>query len=395
MSEPAASAGTVVLTVTFEEDSHGTVKVTTNEVNDEKPEETVIAPESLDHKVEKVEAKAPTCTENGNIEYYECTVCGKLYTAEDHEEEIAAEDVVLEATGHDWSIVSYRWAYDYSSAQAVITCANDESHIRTVDLEVTYTISDGVITYTAYAEEDGEIYRSVRTALQTPDISTAYFEYYRKLQAQKAAEAAAAEIKPVETTEPVIPAIVNDLPFVDVNVTDSFYDDVKYVYDNGIMNGMSDKEFAPDSTLTRAMIVTILYRVEGEPEVAFAGVFNDVEDELWYSEAIEWAAANGIVNGYGNGKFGPNDPVTREQLAAILYRYANFKGYDVSSGENTNILSYDDSFDISDWAAAAMQWAISIDVLNSGDTAAIRPTESAKRSEIAHAIHAFLVSVSE
>lgn len=101
-------------------------------------------------------------------------------------------------------------------------------------------------------------------------------------------------------------------------------------------------------------------------------------------------ASRGIVLGYGNGKYGPDDSVTREQLAAILFRYAKVKGYDVSIGENTNILSYDDAFDISSWAFPAMQWACGTNVINSGKTAAIRPADPATRGEIAHAIHFFL-----
>ena len=229
-----------------------------------------------------------------------------------------------------------------------------------------------------------------------------YYQYLRWIQAQKDAEAAAkaaekgtAAEAPEQTVEPNVPAAVSELPFIDVTPGSEFYNDIAYVYDKGIMNGMSSTEFSEELPLTRGMIVTILYRVESEPEAAFTGAFDDVEDGLWYSNAVEWAAANGIVLGYGDGKYGPDDNVTREQLAAILYRYANFKGYDVSIGEDTNILSYDDAFEISDWAIPAVQWACGTDVLDSANTAAIRPTEAATRGEIAHAIHAFLENVAE
>ena len=195
--------------------------------------------------------------------------------------------------------------------------------------------------------------------------------------------------------DPAIAETEPDLPFTDVTPDSDYYEDILFVYANDIMNGMSSTTFGEDLTLTRGMLVTILHRLEGEPVVNYAMNFTDVEPEAWYTEAIRWAAATGIVNGYGDSLFGPDDDVTREQLAAILYRYANFKGYDTGIGEDTNILSYDDSFEISDWAFPAMQWACGTDVVNSGNTPAIRSAEAATRGEIAHAIRAFLEEVAE
>ncbi|MCR4669197.1 MAG: S-layer homology domain-containing protein [Clostridia bacterium] len=146
-----------------------------------------------------------------------------------------------------------------------------------------------------------------------------------------------------------------EIPFTDVTKDMDFYDDVKFVYDKGIMIGMSDTLFGPDTTLSRAMLVTVLYRMEGKPGAEYAGVFSDVPAGEWYSDAVECAAAEGIVLGYGDGTFGVNDDVTREQLATIFWRYAKWKDYDVSVGENTNILSFNDAFDTSGSAMAAMQ----------------------------------------
>ena len=190
--------------------------------------------------------------------------------------------------------------------------------------------------------------------------------------------------KPAVPAVTEVPAIVEEkaVPFVDVNLTDSFYDDVKFVYENGIMNGISATEFAPYSTLTRGMIVTILYRLEGEPAVAFNGVFTDVEPGLWYSEAVEWAAENGIVKGYGDGTFGPVDAVTLEQLAAIMERYAGFKGYPLAEGAAVTGTT-------SEWAEANVAWAVETGVLaEAGDY-----TAAAIRAEVAHAIHAFCLNV--
>ena len=160
------------------------------------------------------------------------------------------------------------------------------------------------------------------------------------------------------------------------------------------MNGISDKLFDPYGTLTRGMVVTILYRIEGSPDVEYNGTFTDVPDGEWFTDGVEWAASKGIVNGYGNGKFGPTDEVTREQLAAILYRYAGFKGYDVSIDENTNFLSYNDVFDIAEYAKLPMFWAIENDMIldTNGD---LRPAKAALRWEVAAAIRAFCEKVAK
>ena len=145
------------------------------------------------------------------------------------------------------------------------------------------------------------------------------------------------------------------LPFGDMDDGDWFAGAVRFVYENGMMNGVSETDFAPHATTSRSMIVTILYRLEGEPVVDYAMDFTDVAGDAYYAEAVRWAASEGIVGGYGGGLFGSEDAVTREQLAVILYRYAVYKGYDVSIGEDTNILSYDDFADLSEYAIPAMQ----------------------------------------
>ena len=160
------------------------------------------------------------------------------------------------------------------------------------------------------------------------------------------------------------------------------------------MNGISASLFDPFGTLTRGMVVTILYRIEGSPDVEYKGTFTDVPDGTWYTNGVEWAASKGIVNGYGNGKFGPTDEVTMEQLTAILYRYAAFKGYDVSIDENTNYLSYTDVFDIAGYAKLPMFWAIENDMILDTD-GYLRPAEAALRWEVAAAIRAFCEKVAK
>ena len=145
--------------------------------------------------------------------------------------------------------------------------------------------------------------------------------------------------------------------FGDLTATAWYHDGVHYCLENDLMRGVSGGKFLPDGSTTRAQLVTILWRLEGSPETTGAVRFNDTAGGAWYTEAVRWAAGSGVVKGYDNGCFGPNDAVTREQMAAILYRYAQHKGYDVSAGEDTNILSFDDAFAVSEYAIPAMQWA--------------------------------------
>ena len=183
-----------------------------------------------------------------------------------------------------------------------------------------------------------------------------------------------------------------ELPFIDVRGDDWFYDDVAYVYENGLMNGTSETTFSPYISTTRGMIVTILYRMEGKPAVFEACPFTDVKAGAYYERAIVWAAENGIVKGYGNGCFGPDDQITREQMAAILYRYAKYRGLDVSVGENTNILSYDDALDISEYAVPAMQWACGAQIIHGAD-GRLTPGAKATRAQVAAILHRFCENV--
>ena len=179
------------------------------------------------------------------------------------------------------------------------------------------------------------------------------------------------------------------MDFTDVSTSDWFYDDVAYVYEEGLMQGTGSATFSPYLSTTRGMIVTILHRMEGEPAVSGACPFDDVKSGSYYEDAITWAATNSIVSGYGNGKFGPDDSITREQLAAILYNYAKLKGYDVSVGENANILSYNDAKQISEYAISAMQWACGTGLIQ-GSAGNLMPKDGATRAQVAAILHRFM-----
>ena len=185
---------------------------------------------------------------------------------------------------------------------------------------------------------------------------------------------------------------VRNLPFTDVVRGDWFFDDVRYVYETGLMNGVTAARFAPYGSTTRGMIVTILYRMEGQPSISRDCPFTDVASGSYYERAITWAAANGIVTGHSSTIFAPDANITREQLAAILYHYAVYKGLDVSVGENTNILSYEDFASLSEYAIPAMQWACGAGVLY-GFGGSLLPDAPANRLQAAAILHRFCVNI--
>ena len=169
-------------------------------------------------------------------------------------------------------------------------------------------------------------------------------------------------------------------PFVDVKTSDWFYGSVLKAYEEGWMSGTSAVTFAPNASTTRGMIVSVLYRLEGSPE-AGDSTFTDVKAGAYYAKAVAWAAENGIVGGYGDGTFGPNDEITREQLAAILYRYAQFKGYDVS--KKADLTAYSDYAQVSAYAKDAVAWANAAGILSGTSATTLSPRDHATRAQVA------------
>jgi len=197
------------------------------------------------------------------------------------------------------------------------------------------------------------------------------------------------------TVEAVFTAVEPEpegLPFTDVTSGDWFYDAVAYVYDKGMMEGTTDTTFAPAMNLTRSMIAQVLYNLEERPEAPGAAGFPDVAAGAWYADAVNWAAARGIVKGYDTGAFGPEDSVTREQLAAILYRYAQAKGYDTTQG-GMAVREFSDSASISDWAQEAMAWAVNAQVLSGKGNGVLDPQGTATRAEVAQMLMNFVEHV--
>ena len=177
------------------------------------------------------------------------------------------------------------------------------------------------------------------------------------------------------------------LPFTDVNDDDWFFDVVRYVYEQGLMTGTSDREFSPNLTTTRGMIVSILNRLEDGPTAEVAG-FTDVADGDWYADAVNWAASEGIIAGYEDQTFRPNDPITREQLAAMLMNYAAWKGEDVSVC--ADLSGYNDAASVSSWAAETVQWAVAEGLISGMPGNLLEPQGSATRAQVAAILERFL-----
>ncbi len=180
------------------------------------------------------------------------------------------------------------------------------------------------------------------------------------------------------------------LPFYDVYLSSWFYDSVINIYKAGLMNGTTETTFSPNTNITRAMLVTVLWRIENEPATNYLIQFEDVDNETYYKKAVRWAASEKIVNGYSETEFAPDDNITREQIATIMHRYAQYKGYDVSVGENTNILSYDDFADVSEYAIAPMQYTAGAGILKGKTESTLNPKDNATRAEIAAVLHRFI-----
>ena len=180
--------------------------------------------------------------------------------------------------------------------------------------------------------------------------------------------------------------------FTDVDTDDWFADAVQYMLDNGMMNGVTDTTFGPGTTTTRGMIVTILYRLEGEPDTT-ASSFTDAASGMYYADAVAWAQANSIVTGITETIFAPDQAITREQMAAILYRYAQYKGYDVTA--SNDLSSYTDASRISAYATTAMQWANAEGLITGNTSTTINPTGNATRAEVATILMRFCETVTK
>ena len=320
-------------------------------------------------------------------------------------EALAGRDVTLEISlpgGVSWTVNGQDIPENTDLTDLDLGVTLDAS---TIPVSVINTVTGAVDTIQLSLKHDGEFEFTMILSAPLGETNAGYWAnlyYYntrtRALEFQSASKIATdgtasfpfshasdyAIVIDTDSHEPV------ELPFTDVPEGAWYEDAAAYVYKHGLMAGTSATTFAPDVTTSRAMIATILWRMAGSPVVNYAMNYTDVAQGQWCSEAIRWATSEGVVTGYGNGLFGTNDPITREQLATMLWRYAQTEGYDVSIGEDTNILSYTDVANLSEYAIPAMQWAVGAGIINgTGDGSTLTPQGQATRAQAAVMLQRF------
>ena len=243
-----------------------------------------------------------------------------------------------------------------------------EWEYSTIDLDEYVPEKEGYKFVGWYADED--LTKKIDEVYLTQD--TTVYAKWEKIEEEVPEEPdETEEIKETET-----------ISFKDVKESDWFYEAVSYAVENGLMSGMSEDIFAPNTPLTREMLAVVLYNVEGQPESTEANTFTDVKGDMWYTDAILWANENGIVAGYDNGAYGVGDLITREQFATILYRYAQSKGYDTTQG-GMAVREFSDYENISDYARPAMAWAVNAGIMGGMDDGTLMPQGKATRAEAA------------
>ena len=297
--------------------------------------------------------------------------------------------VVTVACEHEWDDgVVTKEATCEEAGELTYTCEKcGESYVEEIPA-LGHAWDDGVVTKEATCEEKGELTYTCANCgeTKTESIPALGHNYENGTCTNCGKE------KPTGVTKPEGPYDENgnviELPFVDVLPSDWFYNDVLYVYSNGLMNGTSATSFAPYGVTTRGQIVTILYRLEGAPAVTGACPFADVAAGSYYEDAITWAAAKGVVTGYDATTFGPDDQITREQMAAILYRYALNKGM-AAPALVDNLAAFADAANISGYAVEAMNWAVGQGLLNGMGDGTVAPQGQAIRAQAAAILHRF------
>ena len=305
-------------------------------------------------RVSAAQTKSPTCTEPGEIT---CTATFSVDWAE-------TQNVVAGFTdplGHDWNEPTYEWNDDYSACTATRVCKRDKSHIETAEAVVTSKQKDpqigveGEITYTAAFQAEW-----AETQVKTV-----------KLPALEPEEDAADH-------------------FTDIGRDAWYLEAVNYAFQHKLFGGMSENTFEPETPMNRAMLVTVLWRYEGEPEKG-QNDFTDVPADEWYTKAVAWAAHNEIVNGVGNGCFEPETDVTREQMAAILYRYANWKK--IKTEKRGDLSVFPDASQVSTgWALEPVQWAVGEGLINGSD-GKLLPQGPATRAQVATILMRFIKAI--
>lgn len=333
---------------------------------------------ALGHDLSKTESKAATCTEEGNSDYYTCSKCSKYFSDEKGTKEIGKDSWVIPPLGHALSKTESKAATctedgnsDYYTCSTCSKFFSDEKGTEEIEKDSWIIAASGhsfgewIVIKDASENEDGMKERICSVCGEKEQ-----------------------ETLPKKSHEEKCPSkLFKD---VEKNTTHWTHLPIDYVLSHKYMAGTGASTFEPSSTVSRAMIVQVLYAMEGKPSVGSKAGFKDVASGKWYADAINWAAKSGIVAGYTNGNFGVNDPVKRQDLVAIMYKYAVYKNYDTST--NGNISKFADYQSISSYAVPGMKWGISHNIISgiaSGSKMNAQPKDSATRAQLAVILKAF------
>ena len=299
------------------------------------------------HDMKFYAEKKPTCHTTGNVEYWRCLSCNKNFSDQDGISVLADVTLSIDKFTHEGGTII---------RDAVDATEHEEGY--TGD---TYCLGCGA---------------KLKSGYRIPALGESYDDE--------------TEDK-IDVGEQIQSPVINEQwvnPFVDIKKTDSYYNAIQFVYENSLFKGVSATEFAPETTMTRAMFVTVLGRLAGVDTMYFYGSsYDDVILGEWYAPYVEWASEYGIVNGYGDGRFGVNDNITIEQAAVIMARYAEYIGLSISS--DMTLIHYQDSNKVSSWAVEQMKWAVE-NKIYSGDNYNLNPQLPAKRSLVAEIIYSFV-----
>lgn len=316
--------------------------------------------------------KEATHEEDGS-QWYECAVCGKKVTE------------TIPATGHTWGDVTYTWNERHTTCTAVRTCTANDGGEDSETADATYAVVTAPTSGTAGLGRWTAVFENKDFKTQTFDVTLPATGGSTGGTTKPSGDAGKPSVRKDSSSAAAKESVSSR--FDDVRPAHWFADAVEYVTENGIMNGTAADTFSPNAPATRAMLVTVLYRLAGSPDADAAHGFADLTRGAWYVDAVAWAAENGIVDGVGASRFAPNVGITREQLAVILYRYAQHCGLDVSAAEDLS--GYADAQSVSPWAQAAMRWAVSAGLISGRSASALAPQSGATRAEIAQLLMSF------
>ena len=291
----------------------------------------------------------------------------------------------IPATGHTWGDVTYTWNERHTTCTAVRNCTANDGGEDSETADATYAVMTAPTSGTAGLGRWTAVFENEAFETQTFDVTLPATGGSTGGTAKPSGDAGKPSVRKDSSTAAAKESV--SLRFDDVRSAHWFADAVEYVTENGIMNGTAADTFSPNAPATRAMLVTVLYRLAGSPDADAAHGFADLTRGAWYVDAVAWAAENGIVDGVGSAQFAPNAHITREQLALILYRYAQHCGLDVSAAEDLS--GYADVQSVSPWAQAAMRWAVSAGLISGRSASALAPQSGATRAEIAQLLMSF------